>query len=89
MDIITSLYLNVLDEKLFLESPFLGDRFNNVIKSVVLGTMYSTVNFNFNSRVKKEFTHDGPSANTFLAVFARNFVNLTRKNRNANLDSPA
>ena len=45
MDIITSFYLNVLDEKLFLESPFLGDRFNNVIKSVVLGTMYSTVNF--------------------------------------------
>ena len=45
MDIITSFYLNVLDEKLFLESPFLGDRLNNVIKSVVLGTMYSTVNF--------------------------------------------
>ena len=43
----------------------------------------------FNSRVKKEFTHHGPSVNTFLAVFARNFVNLTRKNRNANLDSPA
>lgn len=43
----------------------------------------------FNSRVKKEFTHHAPFANTFLAVFARNFVNLTRKNRNANLDSPA